>query len=587
MSSVAESDTSLWLHNKLGSTDDLWSAQTICSQLRQEILRNAHSCFQDLQSHVKLKFLLSFLHLPRRHIEQWKSELDEIVEMAVGDSDQWVSVLGELLKTFASTGTVNLDIEENSHLFAEVTTELKKLCKRSSDSGMLPLECLVLNKTALTAAVGQLPQTDKHFALKRKPKSAALRAELLQKSSEALTSTKKNAPSTVPIRSRSSLTKKLDTSAPLKGLPSRVPIGGFRSGTQLSTVGRSSIGGVSAAGRKEGGIKLLDITEQPLGGRHAKKRRVQEETKPPPPKEEDTSQTATPDYAVGLIPPASIPQKPLELVSVSASTAVSSATVPEYVPSRTAIITTSQQVSALPSTAQARENLQQVLSNQSQNSFVATIGPSANSIRSLVQQHTSRATTPQPPVTQQVRVIRAQALPQTQLPAEQQPQTQAAEPKPQATPVYQQRPVAPLPATQPQPNVIVQAPIQQQPKQQQPQQQPQQQQQQQQPQSAPQKKGLSLTREQMLEAQEMFRRSNKVTRPEKALILGFMAGSRENPYPQQGDILTIKLSENTETVQAIDGAYKPMIVEMYFQMNYGTGEWKRIQQVRENSEFVP
>jgi len=29
-----------------------------------------------------------------------------------------------------------------------------------------------------------------------------------------------------------------------------------------------------------------------------------------------------------------------------------------------------------------------------------------------------------------------------------------------------------------------------------------------------------------MEAQEMFRTSNKVTRPEKALILGFMAGSR-------------------------------------------------------------
>ena len=37
-----------------------------------------------------------------------------------------------------------------------------------------------------------------------------------------------------------------------------------------------------------------------------------------------------------------------------------------------------------------------------------------------------------------------------------------------------------------------------------------------------------LQREQMLQAQEMFRTSNKVTRPEKALILGFMAGSRGN-----------------------------------------------------------
>lgn len=33
-------------------------------------------------------------------------------------------------------------------------------------------------------------------------------------------------------------------------------------------------------------------------------------------------------------------------------------------------------------------------------------------------------------------------------------------------------------------------------------------------------------REQMFAAQEMFKTANKVTRPEKALILGFMAGSR-------------------------------------------------------------
>lgn len=35
-----------------------------------------------------------------------------------------------------------------------------------------------------------------------------------------------------------------------------------------------------------------------------------------------------------------------------------------------------------------------------------------------------------------------------------------------------------------------------------------------------------LQRSQMEEAQDMFRNANKVTRPEKALILGFMAGSR-------------------------------------------------------------
>ena len=41
---------------------------------------------------------------------------------------------------------------------------------------------------------------------------------------------------------------------------------------------------------------------------------------------------------------------------------------------------------------------------------------------------------------------------------------------------------------------------------------------------------LPQEQEQMLEAQEMFRTENKVTRPEKALILGFMAGSRYELY---------------------------------------------------------
>merc|ERR1712228_186182 len=92
-----------------------------------------------------------------------------------------------------------------------------------------------------------------------------------------------------------------------------------------------------------------------------------------------------------------------------------------------------------------------------------------------------------------------------------------------------------------------------------------------------QRRNLSLTKDQMLEAQEMFKTANKVTRPEKALILGFMAGSRDNPCPHLGNIVTIKLSENQENVPQNDGTYLTMIVEIHFQMNYNTGEWKRIK----------
>ena len=108
----------------------------------------------------------------------------------------------------------------------------------------------------------------------------------------------------------------------------------------------------------------------------------------------------------------------------------------------------------------------------------------------------------------------------------------------------------------------------------------------------------------MQEAQEMFKNANKVTRPEKALILGFMAGSRgndlltkvvltvglilifflENPCPHLGNIVTIKLSEDEEAVTGVDGITTTRIVETHFQMNYAAGEWKRIKKMRKIEE---
>jgi len=41
----------------------------------------------------------------------------------------------------------------------------------------------------------------------------------------------------------------------------------------------------------------------------------------------------------------------------------------------------------------------------------------------------------------------------------------------------------------------------------------------------------------------MFRKANRVSRPDKALILGFMAGLRENPRPNTENVLVIKLGE--------------------------------------------
>ena len=50
----------------------------------------------------------------------------------------------------------------------------------------------------------------------------------------------------------------------------------------------------------------------------------------------------------------------------------------------------------------------------------------------------------------------------------------------------------------------------------------------------------------------------------------------DNPCPQLGSIVTIKLSEHEDSVRA-NGTLLPCSVETHFQMNYNTGEWKVIQ----------
>lgn len=316
MANVRDSDTSLWLHNKLGTSNDSWTSGSICSQLNKEVLRNIKDCFPDLQTQVKLKLLLSFFHIPRRLVEEWKSELEDIIELASSDTELWVSMIAETIKTFPKTGSLNTEIsdyEETRPIFTDMVNDLRRLINKHSDIPMLPLECQYLNKAALISVVGQQSAPVKHFTIKKKPKSAALKAELLQKCADAQSVKKSSAP-TIPLRSRGMPRKMTDTT-PLKGIPSRVPSGGgFRTPTS-GTPGQSRPNlSRTPAGRKDGGIKLLDITEQPLGYAALKKRKRQQDLEDQqkraleaqsnlPVKTEpgSTSPVATtPDYAAGL-----------------------------------------------------------------------------------------------------------------------------------------------------------------------------------------------------------------------------------------------------------------------------------------------
>ncbi|XP_026481211.1 negative elongation factor A-like [Ctenocephalides felis] len=452
----------------------------------------------------------------------------------------------------------------------------------------------------LCAHVGQQQPPIKHFTLKRKPKSAALRAELLQKSADAASSVKKVSAPTVPVRSRGMPRKMTDTT-PLKGIPSRVPTGGFRSPpTNSPSASRPPM--VRNAGRKDGGIKLLDITEQPLGYAAAKKRKRMQELE----EQKKASELAaaaqaaasvadsTPDYAAGLTStvvftqpattpgmtvkepttPSSSSSNTTSSTSGTSSTGSSTSTTtdtstpssynPNGTPNRTpftgesplahsnmgqtqqTIILTPSSIrppnlsedSASPSTPVNEMRHKVIVASplakgKTQTVILANSGVLQKNVLLGVQKGHQLVSNLQTGLNNSTNVPGISSLQNNSNP-------------PGLTPTNMPR-VVKLPNQQAQPA---------------------------------QRKGLSLTKPQMLEAQEMFSKANKVTRPEKALILGFMAGSRDNPCPDLGNIVTIKLSEILENVLQEDDTYKAMLVETHFQMNYENGEWERIKKYR-------
>ncbi|CAH1134907.1 unnamed protein product [Ceutorhynchus assimilis] len=564
MANVRDSDTSLWLHNKLGISNDSWTGGSICSQLNLEVLRNIKECFPDLQTQVKLKLLLSFFHIPGRNLEEWKSELEQIIDVALQDSELWVAMIADALKTYPASGSLNTeitDVEEVRQIFGDLISDLRKHVKKQNEHTILPMECHYLNKSALISVVGHKPEPIKHFTIKKKPKSALLRADLLQKSSDAASNLKKSSAPVIPVRSRGMPRKMTDTT-PLKGIPSRVPTSGFRSNTLIANISNRPPLTRPPAGRKEGGVKLLDIADQPLGYAAAKKRKKQQEIEEnqakkalqenqalqSPPVAIKKEPVATPDYAAGLgnATPAYAPATPQPAVASTATTPANITAPPT--PAAMAAPNTPKPILVVPKIVTSTPTIQPPVQVQ-QAVAPQMVTPQYIAAQNLRPVPPLLATTPAGQrsiitTTDQVNGLQTQLI--TPVVVAQRPQQQ---------PAQQQQTVTHI-RIQPQPANNLQ------------------------------KRGLALTREQMLEAQDMFRTANKVTRPEKALILGFMAGSRDNPCPHLGNIVTIKLSEDQETVMQADDSCVTMLVETHFQMNYNNGEWKRIKKYRQISSEI-
>ena len=61
---------------------------------------------------------------------QWKDELEDLVHVAADDTDQWVTMVAEMLREFPSSGALNTEVDQHQNCFHDVISDLRKIGKQ-------------------------------------------------------------------------------------------------------------------------------------------------------------------------------------------------------------------------------------------------------------------------------------------------------------------------------------------------------------------------------------------------------------------------------------------------------------------------
>ncbi|XP_057301640.1 negative elongation factor A-like isoform X2 [Hydractinia symbiolongicarpus] len=540
-----ETDTSMWLCNKLDSIDNQWSSGGIATHFSNTILHNIYDCFLQLETKLKIKLLLTFLKIPLRNMEGLQDGIMAIIDLADSDPDEWVQVAANLVRDYPThhfidkkVGNVTASFQTTILEIHQETTDAVNQRKMSHSSNPSAGSSFVKAnlKRTLSTPTGRSPHVPHQNKL--------IKTSTLPKKTKLLDITEQPLGVREQKKRKKNLEASLEESKQRKSseLQKSQDEGGHLHNSDIEVDAESEQTGRQQPGKPSSPPKL-DQTEAPNMSQSSKV----------------TQGTPTPSYA---------------MLPGSNATVTSLIAPPEITPSVDTSSSNSTGKHEVPITSEEGD-----VSNMRASAFAVSAqndlqGPSTSGSLVNVDQ-TASFTTQSLQRDLQMRVQKEHEMRIQQQQQRMQHQQHLQQSSDYSQKLFQQQQQQyshganitfggpglglshHMQALQAQHLAMGMHP------------------------SLPshQKKDLSLTREQMFAAQEMFRSANKVTRTEKALILGFMAGARDNPFPQQGAVITIKLSEETETVQHHDGPQN-VFIEMLFEMNYETGHWRRLKRTR-------
>ena len=121
-------ETTRLLTNKLG--EESWVPVQIGNLLRNDNMQSVVNSYDALSSGVKMRILLSMLHLDRKRIEELEEYFIQLIDLALTDSDPWVKVTADILRFFPR----NYQLNRNLQNFKNVTKIISELVNITSET---------------------------------------------------------------------------------------------------------------------------------------------------------------------------------------------------------------------------------------------------------------------------------------------------------------------------------------------------------------------------------------------------------------------------------------------------------------------
>ncbi|CAD6185003.1 unnamed protein product [Caenorhabditis auriculariae] len=214
-----------WLEKKFGDTT-YWEANSNSSIISREMLDELQNCFQRLATTTKLKIVLAVFYIAPKNLIAWKETIKSFLELAGRDADDWVETISKIYLSLPFVG-VPLAEDDQSEEFQKALGEiLEKIPPQISELGLeiLPKSYRSTSQIVIQGAFGTQSEPEKHFTIKKKPKSYTFQLEV-EKLAEAQQALKLKhggniVSTTVPIKMRSTA-RKADNNLPMVGIPTQ------------------------------------------------------------------------------------------------------------------------------------------------------------------------------------------------------------------------------------------------------------------------------------------------------------------------------------------------------------------------------